>query len=150
MQQVFVPTMQKVPPFSEPEKIWTKCSTLSVGYRIICKNCQNSGKLSSYEGETGRPGRVRLIEHVNGLRKKNSESALQKHQNLHHPSEQPKFEFKITKVFSDPLTRQANEAVRISNLPPESLINAKSEFHHPPINRLHIHRSNPSSSRPQH
>ena len=143
----------KKTPFSEPNrpgKFWTKCNTLSVGYRIICKNCQASGKLSSYEGETGRPGRVRLIEHVNGLRKKNSESALQKHQNLHHPSEQPKFEFKITKVFSDPLTRQANEAVRISNLPPESLINAKSEFHHPPINRLQIQHSNPSSSRPQH
>ena len=93
---------------------------------------------------------MRLIEHVNGLRKKNSESALQKHQNLHHPSEQPKFEFKITKVFSDPLTRQANEAVRISNVLPESLINGKSEFHHPPINRVQRQHNNPSLSRPQH
>ena len=69
---------------------------------------------------------------------------------LHHPSEQPKFEFKLTKAFSDPLTGQANEAVRIANLPSESLINGKSEFHHPPINRLQIHHNNYSSSRPHH
>ena len=63
----------KKTPFSEPNrfgKFWTKCKTLSVGYRIIGQNCQNAGKLSTYEGETGRPSRVRLIEHINGLRKK--------------------------------------------------------------------------------
>ena len=69
----------KKTPFSEPNrpgKCWSKCNTLSVGFRIICKNCQNAGKLTSYEGETGRPDCFRLIENVNGLRKKNSESAI--------------------------------------------------------------------------
>jgi hypothetical protein len=41
----------------------------------------------------------------------------------------------ITRKFEDPLTRQANEAVRINirSKNPGELLNSKSEFNHPPL-----------------
>ena len=45
----------------------------------------------------------------------------------------------ITKRFKDPLTRQGNEAVRISNRAKNS--NSKTEFNHPPISRITIEKS---------
>ena len=110
------------------------------GYRIICKNCQKSNKVSSYEGETGRPARVRLNEHLAGLKNKTKANALYKHQLSAHPEENPDWEVKITGTFKSALSRQADEAVRIANLNPSSLINCKSEFNHPPINRVKVHR----------
>ena len=47
---------------------------------------------------------------------------------------------KITKTFKDPLTRQANEAVRINNGISGQLLNSKNEFNHPPIARVVIER----------
>ena len=49
-----------------------------------------------------------------------------------------RWHFSITSVFKDPLTRQVDEAVRISKLPPESILNSKSEINHAPLNRISI------------
>ena len=46
----------------------------------------------------------------------------------------------ITKKFKDPLTRQANEAVRINNRGKSELLNSKSEFNHPPTVRISVER----------
>ena len=130
---------------AERGTFWTKCTTKSVGYRIICRNCQKSNKVSSYEGETGRPARVRLNEHLAGLKNKTKANALYKHQLSAHPEENPDWEVKITGTFKSALSRQANEAVRIANSNPSSLINCKSEFNHPPINRLKVQRRSKQS-----
>ena len=42
----------------------------------------------------------------------------------------------ITVFFKDPLTRQADEAVRIHGRKNTELMNSKSEFNHPPIARV--------------
>ena len=114
------------------------CSTEGVGYRIVCINCKEQGKLSSYEGETGRPAKVRFIEHIKKLNKKSELSPLHKHQSSQHPKDPNRWHFSITSVFKDPLTRQVDEAVRISRLPPESILNSKSEINHAPLNRISI------------
>ena len=46
----------------------------------------------------------------------------------------------ITKKFKDPLTRQANEGVRINNRNKIELLNSKTEFNHPPIPRITVER----------
>ena len=46
----------------------------------------------------------------------------------------------ITKKFTDPLTRQANEAVRISTRSPQELLKSKAEFNHPPLSRVVVQR----------
>ena len=116
----------------------TPCSTEGVGYRIVCMNCKEQGKLSTYEGETGRPAKVRFIEHIKNLKKKSDLSPLHKHQTNHHPNDPSKWQFSITSVFKDPLTRQVDEAVRISKLQPSSILNSKSEINHAPLNRISI------------
>ena len=42
----------------------TPCSAMGVGYSVTCVNCEKLGRKSSYEGETGRPARVRFAEHI--------------------------------------------------------------------------------------
>ena len=47
----------------------------------------------------------------------------------------------ITGVFSDALSRQADEAVRIHARKNEELMNSKSEFNHPPIARVVVQKT---------
>ena len=79
----------------------------------------------------------------NTLEKQRSSSVLFKHKENEHKHETMKITMKITKKFKDPLTRQANEAVRITNRNEckGELLNSKTEFHHPPISRIVVEKS---------
>ena len=115
------------------------CSTMSVGYSVICVNCEKLGRKASYEGETGRPAKVRYAEHTSELDRKVESNPLLKHTNLEHPTTKGLFRFKILKKFRAPLTRQANEGVRIQQVgQSQTILNSKSEFHHPPTNRVSV------------
>ena len=52
-----------------------------------------------------------------------------------------KFSMHITRKFRHPLSRQANEAVRISHNNKNEILNSKTEFNHPPIARITVERS---------
>ena len=112
------------------------CNTNNVGYRWTCNTCKDRAKTRVYEGETGRSARLRGKEHLSAMRRKQSDSVLYKHQLLEHPNEGVDYKMEITGVFKDALTRQANEAVRISSRQKSQLLNSKSEFNHPPIARI--------------
>ena len=93
-----------------------------------------------YEGETARSGRIRGIEHVRALNSKQEDSVLYKHQMVEHKGEAVEFEMEITGIFSNALSRQADEAVRISSRKNFELMNSKTEFNHPPIARVVIEK----------
>ena len=57
-----------------------------------------------------------------------------------HQHEQVKFKMEITDKFQNALTRQANEAIRISSRPAHELLNSKSEFNHPPTARIVVEK----------
>ena len=57
---------------------------------------------------------------------------LLKHKENEHPNENMQMSMEITRKFKDPLTRQANEAVRIASRNKEELLNSKTEFNPPP------------------
>ena len=59
---------------------------------------------------------------------------------IDHEHEEMKISMEITKRFRDPLSRQANEAVRISSRPKTEILNSKTEFNHPPITRVVVER----------
>ena len=59
---------------------------------------------------------------------------------IDHENENVKFKMEITKKFRDPLTRQANEAVRMFSRPSHEVLNSKSEFNHPPLARVVVER----------
>ena len=108
---------------------------------MICETCQDRGLDKVYEGETARSARMRGAEHLSNFRSGREDSALYKHKQNHHKEEDIKFRMEITNKFHDPLTRQANEAVRISSRRKDEILNSKNEFNHPPITRITVERN---------
>ena len=72
------------------------------------------------------------------LKNEKTDSALFKHKENEHKNEEMKISMEVTRKFRDPLTRQANEAVRINNRGKLELLNSKSEFNHPPTARISV------------
>ena len=117
------------------------CNSNNVGYRLICETCQDRGLDKIYEGETARSASMRGAEHLSNFRSGRADSALYKHKQNDHKEEEMKFRMEITNKFRDPLTRQANEAVRISSRRKNEILNSKNEFNHPPITRITVERN---------
>ncbi len=77
----------------------------------------------------------------NGFKNDKTDNALYKHKHNVHGNEEIKFSMEITRRFRDPLSRRANEAVRISSREKHELLNSKNEFNHPPIARICVDRN---------
>ena len=107
----------------------SNCKKNNIGYRIPCVTSEEKNIVKVYEGESSRNARIRGEEHMRGFIK---------HKMNDHPHEEVKFRMEVTKKFKDPLTRLANEGVRISSRPPGELLNSKSEFHQPAVVRLKV------------
>ena len=73
-------------------------------------------------------------EHVNAFKAGRGDSALYKQKQTEHEHEEMQFSMRITKRFKDPLSRQANEAVRISGRGKNETLNSK-------IARISVERS---------
>ena len=117
------------------------CNTNNVGYRLVCETCEDRGFHRTYEGQTARSARTRGAEHMRDFKNGRDDSAMYKHKQNEHNGDEIKYRMEITKPFRDPLTRQANEAVRISSMKKEENLNSKNEFNHPPIARITVERS---------
>ena len=115
------------------------CNTPGVGYQITCLSCKEQDHIARYEGETGRPAVTRGIEHIREIMAEKTKNPMVKHQELKHPGKKVTFEFGLTRKFKDPLTRQAEEGLRISRHTKSStILNSKSEFNHPPIGEIKV------------
>ena len=126
---------------NDSNQIKIPCNSNNVGYRLICETCRERGLDKIYEGETSRSARVRGAEHLSQFRNGREDSALFKHKQNDHMEEDMIFKMEITKKYRDPLTRQANEAVRISGRKKSEILNSKNEFNHPPITRITVERN---------
>ena len=107
------------------------CSTHNFGYSISCSECP-----VTYEGESHRKAAIRAREHNRDLENNNLSSPLVKHMQQYHP-QGTTFKFKIVSKFSDALTRQSEESVRIQSSAP-ACMNSKAEFNAPPITRISV------------
>ena len=113
-----------------------------MGYKLECDTCFENGQIRIYEGESSRSARVRGREHIADFENKRPNSVLYKHKENEHKNEEMKIRMEVTKKFKDPLTRQANEAVRIKNRKKVERLNSKGEFNHPLIARISVERRN--------
>ena len=105
------------------------------GYELACDMC--GGQNVCYVGESGQNVYTRGLKHMANYRGKHADSPLWKHAQLkHNGSLTVSFSMKIVKCFRDPLTRQINEAVRITNCTAETQLNSKTEWHGPATVRL--------------
>ena len=123
------------------EEVKVSCNTNNVGYRWVCVTCQENNTVKVYEGELARSVRVRGAEHLKQLQGKLENSVLYIHTITFHRNENAKFKMEITGQFKDALTRQANEMVRISSHSCIEILNSKSEFNRPPIDRVMVDRN---------
>ena len=119
-----------------------KCRAEGVGYRIICKECSKQNKTSEYLGETGKNAYTRSKQHMQGLKNKSENNAFYKHwKNNHETADEVEsrrlnnFEIRVEKSYKDPMSRQINEMVRITNFR-GTLLNSKTEWNAPPIVRI--------------
>ena len=114
-----------------------KCSTKGAIYRAYCVSCQVEltgdggyvkGKfIPTYVGETSRPVRERVHEHLRNLKNWNSDSVILYHWMKHHGTEvtSPEFKFELIGSYNDPLRRQLTEAIEIKE---QGTLNSKHEF----------------------
>ena len=84
---------------------------------------------------------------MSNFRSGREDSPLFKHKQRDHRDENMKFKMEITNKLRDPLTRQANEAVRISSRKKNEVMNSKNEFNHPPITRITVDRNKKQKSK---
>ena len=126
------------------ENLKFSCNSNNVGYKLECETCLERGQKRVYEGESSRSARVRGAEHLADYTKKRHNSVIWKHKQKEHLEEQMSIRMENTQKFKDPLTRQANEAVRIKNRNQnkDELQNSKSEFNHPPLSRVVVEKRN--------
>ena len=89
---------------------WGKCEKNGAGSRIVCLTCQEAGKCTVYEGETGRNGFTRGSEHLDALRLEDGENALWKYCQVDHNGERAEFSMTSLKIHRTALVRQINKA----------------------------------------
>ena len=93
-----------------------RCQEESVGYKVVCMECEEVGKKVEMHGETGRSARVRCNEHQRALMKRKN-SNLWEHCTEVHDGRMVQFKYRVTGVFrGDPLARQLDEAIRIEEV----------------------------------
>ena len=112
-----------------------ECRKNNVGYELICDECGRD--TACYVGETGQNVYTRGLKHISNYRVKQTDSPLWKHAQMMHGSRTDvSFSMKVKKTFSDPLSRQVNESVRINNCDTKYQLNSKTEWHGPATVRL--------------
>lgn len=115
-------------------------------YKGTCKPCKDLGISTEYYGESGYSGCTRIEEHTDAIRTGDMSNAFAKHLKEDHP-ELPNIEnaiqFEVLRTFAKPLDRQVAEAVANQSCKANKLLNSKSEWEQPAVERLIVTRDLP-------
>ena len=118
----------------------TRSSCEYLGQCLICKE---EGIETLYHGETGSNGVTRLLEHEDDIKKCRLKNAFAKHldeKHRHRRGDPTAFSFKIVKTFKKPHERQISEGISIFNSTAKILMNGKSEWMQPAVQRVQMTR----------
>ena len=111
-----------------------------VHYSGECQLCEEAGIVARYDGESGRNGYWRCTRfHKKDIIENNENNAFAKHLQLHHPErigDPSVFKLKVESTFSKPLERQVTEGIAITNSKADCIMNSKSEYHQPAVQRV--------------
>ena len=138
------------------DKTVQDCFRRNILYESTCMTCEDrlavggedkakkKGGLNGqfvYVGESSRSLYERSQEHLRDGRKRTEDSHIWKHWSEHHPGEDmPRFGFRVAKTFSDCLTRQVAESVRI-DMRGGQVLNSKTVYSRCKITRLVVDTS---------
>ena len=112
----------------------SRCRRSNILYEFECQLCPPGNK-SKYIGESSRNLYTRAKEHSSNYTKKTPKSFMQKHQTRRHRGEPGSYAARVTGSYTDCLSRQVSEGVRIRRCNVE-VLNSKTEWHQPPLWRV--------------
>ena len=112
------------------------CENNGAGYRVECLTCVLAGRESTYEGETGKNGYTRGLQHLDALRLEDEKNALWRHCQIAHDGLRAEFKMTVLRNYSGCLEGQVNEAVRITMFDGDIIMNSKSEGNQAPLVRV--------------
>ena len=111
-----------------------------VHYSGECQLCSEAGIVARYDGESGRNGYWRCtMFHKQEIIENKESNAFAKHLQLHHPDrigDPSVFKLKVESTFSKPLERQVTEGIAITNSNADHIMNSKSEYLQPAVQRV--------------
>ena len=104
------------------------CFRESVCYDLWCDEC--GVEVCAYKGESGRNGFTRGVEHQALLQARDEERSVLWLHSLHHHQgrEDVTYRMRTTGSYSDPLDRQLQERVNITNFKGPILMNRRNEM----------------------
>jgi hypothetical protein len=116
-----------------------KCEKRGAGYVITCEEGDCKEKVVEYNGESGKNGFSRGVEHLDDYKRREADHPMWKHSSVDHNSDtNTKFKMKVIKTFgADNMKRKVDEALRITRNPGQNL-NSKAEFRQPSLPRIVI------------
>ena len=118
----------------------TRSSCEYLGQCLICKEDDIA---TLYHGETGDNGVTRLLQHEDDIKKFRLKNAFAKHLEEKHKDRRgdpTAFSFKVVKTYKKPHERQISEGVRIFSSEADILMNGKSEWMQPAVQRIQMTR----------
>ena len=86
---------------------------------------------TKYQGETGRNGYSRGLEHAAALESMQDTSPLWKHCEMHHGGQVVNFEITCLRSFKSAFFRHTNEGVRNVCSKADICMNSRTEWHQP-------------------
>ena len=106
------------------------CKQTNITYKWTCLTClSDRGDRSVYLGESSRSLWDRTVEHLEDLKRRNSNSVLYRHwQECHRDEREPEFSVKVMGSHRSSTERQIWEALEIEKGDYDHLINNKSEW----------------------
>ena len=112
------------------------CEKNGAGYRVVCLTCLLAGKETFYEGETGKNGFTRGVQHLDALRLEDEKNMLWKHCQIVHDGARAEFKLTVLRNYYGCLERQVNKAVRITMFDGDMIMKSKSEWNQAPLVRV--------------
>ena len=117
------------------------CESRGCGYEITCEEEDCRAHAPRYDGESGRNGYTRGLEHMKGYRSGKKDNAMKKHADENHEGRKDvRYKMRVVRTFKrDNVRRKLFEAVRIVRN--EGLrMNSKSEYRQAVLPLIEIHR----------
>ena len=123
-----------------------RSGVLYTGTCLVCPAEHGPGFTAVYTGESGDSGYVRTKLHTSSIERRDQGNAFAKHLAEHHAEREGDFrafKFEVARTFRKSLLRQIWEAVEIHGCNATIILNSKSEWEQPLVERVVMTREPP-------
>ena len=123
-----------------------RSGALYTGSCVICPAEHGQQFTAVYTGETGDSAYIRTGQHHQSITRGDQTNAFAHHITEHHPERQGDiqvFRFRVERTFRKALIRQIWEAIEIHGSQATIILNSRSEWEQPSIDRIVVSRELP-------